>query len=320
MESQRITTRGLRGTRRVAMVRDAAHDLFNLDADLGGAEPEQVHADLRLDRGPVVSVVDVATSWSIVRRTPARAAACTTDHVLLYRIGEGGSMFRNGRGEQFLTRPGSIVLGSQASTYTASPAPGRDWRFRAIRIEADRLPLVGDRIRRGGFQLLPQAGPMAELASEYLALLEGRLATLQRTELDASLQALDTLFAAALGVPPAAADDEAGAVHAARIVSARSYIERQLSSPHLTPEHVGRHLGLSARQVHRIFAREGLSVTLEIRRLRVERAQAVLLRDPARQVADVALDCGFDSLATFYRSFRVVTGTTATEWRAQGAA
>ncbi|TWO68728.1 helix-turn-helix domain-containing protein [Caenimonas sedimenti] len=301
-------------------MRDAAYDLFNLEADLDGAEPERVYADLRLRRGPAVSMVEVCTSWSIVRRTRARASASPTDHLLLYRIAEGGSTFRNARGEQFLTRPGSIVVGSQASAYTAAPAPGRHWKFRTLRIDAGRLPQVVDRVRRTGFQLLPEAGQIAALASEYLAGLEGRLAAMSPDELDPALQALDTLLAASLGAPADVLEDAGRAVHAARIASARGYIERLVSNPHLTPEHVGRHLGISARQVHRIFAREGLSVTLEIRRLRVARAQAMLMREPARSVTDIALACGFDSLATFYRSFRAVAGMTATEWRCEGTA
>lgn len=127
-----VSTEGLHGQSRVALVRDAAFDLFNLEVETGGMAASRVHADIHARRGDVISVVDVNTSWSVVRRTPARAAAATTDDFLLYLVEAGGSWFRNGRGEQFLTASGTVVLGSQAAPYAAEAAPGHDWRFQAV--------------------------------------------------------------------------------------------------------------------------------------------------------------------------------------------
>ena len=319
MQSMQISTGSLHGRARTALVRDTAFDLFNLEADLNGADPAEVHADISVQHGDAVTVVDVATSWSIVRRTPARAAAMSTDHLLLYRIAQGGSWFRNGRGEQFLTHAGSIVLGSQAAPYTAAAASGHGWKFRVTRIAPEYLPLSSDRIRRRGFQLLPDGAHMTHLASDYLSALAQRFAALSPAHLRSSLQAADVLLAAALGDASAVINDDGSALHAARFASARSYIESSLQTPHLSAEMVARHLGISARQLHRIFAREGKSVALEIRKARVERAQQLLAREPGRPVTDAAFACGFDSPATFYRSFRTVSGMTATEWRSQSA-
>ncbi len=315
MQNVQISTRGLHGAARKALVRDTAFDLFNLEADLNGADSADVHADIRVHHGEAVTVVDVSTSWSIVRRTPARAAAAPTDHLLLYRITQGGSWFRNGRGDQFLTRAGSVVLGSQAAPYTAAAASGRDWQFRTMRIATEHLPLCGDRIRRRGFQLLPEGAHMTHLVSDYVGSLVDRFALLAPEELRAALQACDVLLSAALGDTAAVFNDDGAALHAARFASAHGYIERSLQNPGLSSEMVARHLGISARQLHRIFSREGTSVALEVRKARVERAQRLLAREGGRPVTDVALACGFDSPATFYRSFRTVSGMTATEWR-----
>ena len=317
LERARISTEGSHGARRIALVRDAAFELFNLEADLDGAPAERVHADIRVARTPLVSVVDVTTSWSVVRRTPARASASPTDHLLFYRIAQGGSWFRNERGEQFLTQAGSVVVGSQASAYTAAAAAGRDWNFQTVRVGAGSLPVSVDRIRRGGFRLLNEAAPIAGLAKQYLASLSNALPRLCPTELDTALGALDLLLAASLGDLPALRQDDGRALQAGRVVAARSFIERCVDNPHLTPELVAGHLGVSVRQLHRIFASEGTTVSMEIRRLRVARAQGMLARDLAQPVTDVALSCGFDSLATFYRCFRMETGMTATEWRSQ---
>jgi AraC-like DNA-binding protein len=317
MQGTQISTGSLQGRARADLIRDTAFDLFNLEADLGDANPADVHADIRVQHGAAVSVVDVSTSWSVVRRTPARAAAMSTDHILLYRIAQGGSWFRNGRGEQFLTRAGSLVVGSQAAPYTAAAASGHGWKFRTTCIAAEYLPLCGDRIRRRGFQMLRDGAHMTHLASGYLDLLAQQFAALSATELRSCLQAADVLLAAALGDASAVINDDGAALHAARFASARSYIDNALSHAHLSAEMVARHLGISARQLHRIFAREGKGVALEVRKARVERAQQLLARETARTVSDVAFACGFDSPATFYRAFRTVTGMTASEWRSQ---
>ena len=315
MEQFRVSTEGVRSHQRVELVRAAAFDMFNLEADFGADEPDSLQADICVQHGASVSVVDVCTSWSIVRRSKARAAAATADHLLLYCIGQGGSTFRNAQGDEFRTRSGCLVLGSQAAPYTAAAAPGRDWKFRTTRVDSDRLPLCGEKIRRGGFQMLPEDASMAMLASEYVRNFSTRCATLTPPQMDAALQAMDTLLAAALGDQAAVHKDDGGALQAARFATSLGYIERWLHYTVLSPELVARHLGVSTRQLHRIFDREGASVALEIRKARVKRAQVLLAREPAQPVTDVALACGFDSMPTFYRSFRAVAGMTATEWR-----
>ncbi|MFF5987229.1 helix-turn-helix domain-containing protein [Prauserella flavalba] len=52
-----------------------------------------------------------------------------------------------------------------------------------------------------------------------------------------------------------------------------------------------------------------------LRRRRIERAMA-LLRTPSATVTDVAAKVGFESLGTFSRTFRAVTGRSPSEYRA----
>ena len=319
MDQLRVSTDGVRGRKRVELVRAAAFDIFNLEADFGTGEPDGVQANIFMQQGALVSVVDVCTSWSIVRRTKARAAAAPADHLLLYCVGEGGSSFRNVRGDEFRTRPGSLVLGSQAMPYSAAAPAGRDWQFRTTRVDSDRLPLSGDKIRRGGFRILSEDTTMAMLAADYLRCFSMRCATLTEPQLDAALNALDTLLAAALGDQAVVHNDGSAALQAARFATSRGSIERWLHRTVLSPALVARNVGVSTRQLHRIFAREGTAVALEIRNARVKRAQILLAREPTRPVTDIALACGFDSLPTFYRSFRAVAGMTATEWRSDDA-
>lgn len=70
---------------------------------------------------------------------------------------------------------------------------------------------------------------------------------------------------------------------------------------------------------HRIFkSMVGENLSSFIRRLRVEKAAALLLSNPSRPITQVALECGFSSPAAFARVFKESFGMSATEWLRAG--
>jgi len=83
----------------------------------------------------------------------------------------------------------------------------------------------------------------------------------------------------------------------------------------------GRDIGLEELKFHfhRIFhALAGETLSDFMRRVRLERATARLVDDPAAPVIVVALDCGFSGPAVFARVFRERFGMSASEWRRRG--
>lgn len=92
----------------------------------------------------------------------------------------------------------------------------------------------------------------------------------------------------------------------AHYLAARAVIIEQLHDAGLTPERVARLLNLSARQLHRIFARQGTSVMAEVTECRLQQA-LMLLQDPAFDdlpIGEVGYRCGFSGPAVFSRLFR----------------
>lgn len=70
---------------------------------------------------------------------------------------------------------------------------------------------------------------------------------------------------------------------------------------------------------HRIFkSMVGENLGSFIRRVRVEKAAALLLSNPARPITQVALECGFSSPAAFAKVFRESFGMSATDWLRAG--
>jgi AraC-like DNA-binding protein len=92
----------------------------------------------------------------------------------------------------------------------------------------------------------------------------------------------------------------------ARIVD---HIELHLDDPQLDAASTARACGVSLRQLHRLFLVSGETFTAMTRRLRLERAVA-LLADCNRKIGSIADDCGFSDAAYFSTVFTRTYGET----------
>jgi AraC family transcriptional regulator, positive regulator of tynA and feaB len=96
-----------------------------------------------------------------------------------------------------------------------------------------------------------------------------------------------------------------------------SFIEGHLADGTLTPTTVAAGCGMTPRHLHRIFADLNQTVACYITRRRLEEC-ARLFAAPlhcGRTVGAIAMDCGFNSLKNFGRTFRAHYGLTPTEYR-----
>ena len=91
------------------------------------------------------------------------------------------------------------------------------------------------------------------------------------------------------------------------------FLRRNLADPRLDAATVAKACHASRRTLYRMFGDEGVAARL--RRMRIERAQVMLLHEPGRPVASVGFACGFDSESGFHRAFRTATGMTPGEYR-----
>jgi AraC family transcriptional regulator, positive regulator of tynA and feaB len=85
----------------------------------------------------------------------------------------------------------------------------------------------------------------------------------------------------------------------------------------LTPAAIARDLGISARYLHHLFARQSTTFGRELVRVRLERARD-LLTDPRSAdapIGDVAARCGFAEASHFARCFRSTFGIAPSDYR-----
>jgi len=98
-------------------------------------------------------------------------------------------------------------------------------------------------------------------------------------------------------VGPRAGDPES------QFEAARTFIHQHLTDPTLSASRVAAALGVSERQVSRIFSQHG-GVARWITDQRLERARASLASPGQRSVGQVARQCGFGSQSYFARVFK----------------
>jgi AraC-like DNA-binding protein len=97
-----------------------------------------------------------------------------------------------------------------------------------------------------------------------------------------------------------------------------AYIAEHLADPGLGPEAIARAHFVSTRQLHRLFARQGTTVTQRIRTHRLERCRRELL-DPrsTTSITGISRRWGFTDLPTFSRAFRNAYGATPSAYRSR---
>ncbi|WP_298969202.1 GlxA family transcriptional regulator [uncultured Roseobacter sp.] len=92
-----------------------------------------------------------------------------------------------------------------------------------------------------------------------------------------------------------------------KLAMAMQIMDNNIEDP-LTPDEISQVIGLSTRQLERLFAKYvGISPKRHYLRLRLEKARD-LLRQTDFSVTDVCIACGFKSLSHFSKSYRAAYG------------
>nr|WP_256223790.1 helix-turn-helix domain-containing protein [Streptomyces sp. ok210] len=102
------------------------------------------------------------------------------------------------------------------------------------------------------------------------------------------------------------------------VASARKIIEAHLLDDELSPSLIAKELAISLRNLHRSFARIGISVMDEVRQLRLQGAHDDLVSsDRSTTVSDIAAKWKFSDASHFVRRFKSKYGETPASYRAE---
>jgi AraC-like DNA-binding protein len=211
--------------------------------------------------------------------------------------------------------PGDFALFDSTRPYSVTFAGPGTFEHMIYQVPRGRLDARSD-IGTVTALRVPAASGAGQLVSPYLRTLAGTgplgppgAAAPGSSFVDVGLDLAVSALRTAAGHADAADRAVAG--------SLRDYALVRLGDPGLSPQAVARAGYLSVRQLHRLFARDGLSFGRWVREQRLRRCAADLADERLRllSIAEIAARWGFGSPAHFSRAFRERYGMTPAGYR-----
>jgi AraC-like DNA-binding protein len=261
----------------------------------------------RIEHVPVgdLELSTVVAGSQHVRRTRSLVARGDEEYLLASIQVRGlGRVEQDGRAA--LLSPGDLAFYDSTRPYTLH----FDEPFHQLVVQVPKRELLVRDTRQLTARVCGRGTPGAVVSSFFTS-----LADAARTAPDQSA----VLLPHALGLLSATASFAGNArpgPHATEAMARERvlvFLRRNLADPRLDAEAVARACRVSRRTLYRIAGGEGIAARL--RRMRIERAQEILVADPERTIGSVAAACGFDSESGFHRAFRAVTGRSPGEYR-----
>jgi len=315
-----FSTAGLPAARRIE--RWESHNaaaLIGLDVRAAGPlEATEVNVQL-----PEVRLARVRGSAHAVERTARVIDRCPADSVAIYLSLRGDASFTGADGPRDL-RPGDALVCATDRPFFRGFARGLEELVvtvpcGALRARADIPPLGRSMIT--SFRAADDRGERASARlsgtrryARALARLTGRATGPRPTPPPDEGMMLD--LAAVL----VAGRDAAPAT--AHRAAARCYIDEHLTNPRLSAQEVAAAIGISERQLSRVFAADRTSVPRHVLTRRLQLAYSLLAGQdqprpspPGATVAEVAARCGFTSAAYFSHAFFLHFGLRAGDVR-----
>ncbi len=150
---------------------------------------------------------------------------------------------------------------------------------------------------------LPRTSPLGSLLGAAIDAAKAQAPLLPDHLAEAVLRNLCGLVALACGA--AAVRPARNSSHSERLAALKRYVDLHLTDPTLAPGSAAAALGISARQLHRLFESDDISFARYVARQRLLRCRDTIAgaTGTGRSVIDIAYGWGFNSMATFYRAF-----------------
>jgi AraC-like DNA-binding protein len=268
------------------------------------------YGDLRHRQIGLVGIADVQASAMRAARTPATIARAPSDDlIVVLQIGGICHTGQNTSSARLLPGGGAIVTTGECYFFDFPEG------FRQLVLKLPSCLMAERRIGRPRQRsLLLSEGPARLLQKLALSLLEDPVDVSAEEEVGIEHAFADLLGSAAL---PSSTEKER-TEDSAPYLAARQFIRRQLTNPALNPAIVAAHVGMSTRNLARLFARRGTSIerTFWAERLSAARQDLTDPRLAESSVTDIAFSWAFNDAAHFSRRFSKAYGVAPTVYRA----
>lgn len=291
-----------------------AKSLFGVTISLGREQRPQFQGRFSAVAVGGATFAEMHASTYYVSRTWADIDRMASDSLCIAEQVRGPGWMDIGKDRVQQVANGAMAISHSDMPFIATPARTDGFHYRVLKI-----PLAGrDILHRPARNLEPLTLVPAERLTALIAASFNEVVT-QGTALpdaDMAVQHLGQLALLARGRVRPGTPESRLALRFGHLQAARQVMSRASHRFDLSPAFVANGLGISLRQVHMLFEPGGLSFSRTLTAMRLEKARQALQSEPTRQVADIAFACGFDSMATFYRTFRSAYGLSPSDIRA----
>ena len=254
-----------------------------------------------------------------VQRTAADVARDRTGAFFIRRF-HGPSVWKlapDGVSVDLTLGPGDFCVTATESRFDRKSKAPASFDVLVIPQAAFSPLLEGGRLRRP-FRL-PGVSPLGSLLGAAMDAAAAQVPLLADELAEAVLRNLCGLVALACGTSEERAAQGQGqdSMRSAQLAAIKRHVDLHLADPGLTPASVAAALGISPRQLHRLFEPSGSTFARYVLRERLLRCRDTIggATGTGRSVIDIAFGWGFNSMATFYRAFASEFGGAPTVLR-----
>lgn len=304
-------------TRRCDEWREAIrHDFVALDVAVDRRRGGAFAGSVRSETLAHLQVSEVSSVTQTCRRTPQLAGRDDREYLQVGMLARGTAVVEQD-GRRSVLYPGDLALYETGRPFTWSF--GGDWTLRVFTWPRASVDLAAAESASATAHRLDARSGLGGIVA---AVLGGLVSSPPSLSGPGAARVADEVggLVATLAAEHAGAADPVAATERSRAElreRVEHWIAEHLDDPDLGPASVAAAHFVSTRQLHRLYAGSGDTVTRRIRRMRLERARRDLA-DPrlaGTPVTQVARRHGFTDLAGFSRAFRTAYGVSPSAYR-----
>ena len=296
-----------------------AKGLFGVTAELGPEQRPHFSGEFSLRRTGSASLIELRASPYTVERSASDIANAPGDSLCIYQQLGGGSRF--GGNQEFSTHRGTFATSYSDLPYNTAPLAADGFHLRILKVPAvDLGPSQAGLVKASLGDLV--AKPFCEhrpllplLASCFRDLIETDDAG-EPERARSLVRALAQLALIERGLVRPGSRVALHALRVGRLSLARRLIARNISRPTLPPALVADLLGIFVRHLHILFEATDISFAQTVTAERLAESRRLLTQPRQQSISEIALACGFNSIATFYRAFQAAHGMSPGDFRA----
>jgi AraC-like DNA-binding protein len=251
------------------------------------------------------ALLDIKSGFGRVQRTAADVAKDKTEafFVRRFRVPVTWRAAPRSTPVDLIHEPGDFCVSSTEWQFDAESKGPASFEMLIIP-QAALSPLITGGRLECPFRL-SSASPLGSLLGAAMDAAKAQAPLLPDELGEAVLRNLCSLVALTCSASHEGTEQTRDSLHSSRRAAVKRYVDVHLADPSLTPASAAAALGISVRQLHRLFEPDNITFARYVSRQRLLRCRDTIAgaTGTGRSVVDIAFGWGFNSMATFYRAF-----------------